>query len=76
MFSCTAGMGLKSYGGGGDSRCVVRTSELDFAGDVLLELSPQLRIILKVVEMMFHPLAENIENPARQRLYQPTNKHV
>lgn len=45
------------------------TSELDFAGDVLLELSPQLWIVLKVVEMMFDPLAENVKNPARQNYY-------
>lgn len=46
----------------------VLTSELDFAGDVLLEPRPQLRVILKVVEMVFDPLAENIEDPERQRL--------
>lgn len=52
------------------------TSELDFAGDVLLELSPQLRIVLKVVEMMLHPLAENIQNPARQRLCYYTSIYI
>lgn len=55
-------------GGGVEPRCATLTSELDFAGDVLLELSPQLRVVLKVVEMMFDPLAENIEDPTRQRL--------
>lgn len=59
-----------------DAKCAALTSELDFAGDVLLELSPQLWIVLKVVEMMFDPLAENIKNPAGQRRCHHTNKTI
>lgn len=42
----------------------ILTSQLDFARDVFLQASPQLGVVFKVVEMMLHPLAENIENPA------------
>lgn len=43
------------------------TSQLNFAGDVLLQSTSELRIVLKVVEMMFDPLTENVENPVWQR---------
>lgn len=52
------------------------TSQLDFAGDVLLQLAPQLRVVLKVVEVVLHPLAEHVENPVEQRRFSLTCLHL
>lgn len=43
------------------------TSQLNFAGDVFLKSTPQLWVVLKVIEMMFNPLTENVQNPVKQK---------
>lgn len=51
----------------GSVQTAVPTSQLDFAGDVLLQPTPQLWIVVEVVEVMLDPLAEDVENPVERR---------